>query len=220
MREKLISLRDTWRVVVLFALVIGGIYMGVFTPTEAGAVGASGALLAGLSRRNLTWKDFTTSVVGAGKVIAMTFVILIGAFILNLFLSLSRLPMEFANVVVALKVPGVAVLALIYIAYIILGCLIPGLALITLTVPIFYPVVMALGYDPIWFGVVIVLTNEMAVITPPVGINVYAISGVVKDVPMETIFRGIFPFFLMLVLALVILTVFPQIATFLPALMK
>jgi tripartite ATP-independent transporter DctM subunit len=219
-REKLISLRDTWRVAVLFALVIGGIYMGVFTPTEAGAVGASGALLAGLSRRKLTWNDFTNSVIEAGKVIAMTFVILIGAFILNLFLSLSKLPMEFANAVVALKIPSLAVLGLIYVVYVILGCLIPGLALITLTVPIFYPVVMALGYDPIWFGVVIVLTNEMAVITPPVGINVYAITAVAKDVPMETIFRGIFPFFLLLALALVILTAFPQIATFLPALMK
>jgi C4-dicarboxylate transporter DctM subunit len=122
--------------------------------------------------------------------------------------------------VVALKIPSLAVLGLIYVVYVILGCLIPGLALITLTVPIFYPVVMALGYDPIWFGVVIVLTNEMAVITPPVGINVYAITAVAKDVPMETIFRGIFPFFLLLALALVILTAFPQIATFLPALMK
>jgi tripartite ATP-independent transporter DctM subunit len=220
MVEKLLSLRDTWRVIVLFALVIGGIYLGVFTPTEAGAVGAFGALLAGLTRGKLTWKNFTTSVVEAGKVIAMTFIILIGAFIFNLFLSLSKLPMEFASFVVGLKVPGLMVLILIYIVYIILGCLISGLALITLTVPIFYPVVMALGYDPIWFGVVIVLTNEMAVITPPVGINVYGIAGVAKDIPMETIFRGIFPFFLMLVIALAILTAFPQIATFLPGLMR
>jgi tripartite ATP-independent transporter DctM subunit len=219
-REKLLSLKETWRVVILFGLVIGGIYFGVFTPTEAGAIGASGALLAGLTRGKFSWRDFTTSVVEAGKVIAMTFIILIGAFILNLFLSLSKLPMEFANFVVALKVPGLAVLILIYIVYIILGCLIPGLALITLTVPIFYPMVVALGYDPIWFGVVIVLGNEMAVITPPVGINVYGIAGVAKDVPMETIFRGIFPFFLMLVLALAILTAFPQIATFLPGLMR
>jgi len=150
----------------------------------------------------------------------MTFIILIGAFILNLFLTLSRLPIEFANFVVGLNVPSLLILILIYVVYIILGCLISGLALITLTVPIFYPVVMALGYDPIWFGVMIVLTNEMAVITPPEGINVYAITGVAKDVPMEVILRGIFPFFLMLVLALAILTAFPQIATFLPSMMK
>ncbi|MFH1123544.1 MAG: TRAP transporter large permease subunit [Pseudomonadota bacterium] len=220
MVEKLVSLRATWRVIVLFGLVIGGIYFGVFTPTEAGAIGAFGALLAGLTQGKLTWKNFATSVVEAGKVIAMTFIILIGAFIFNLFLSLSKLPMEFANFIVGLNAPGLVVLILIYIVYIILGCLISGLALITLTVPIFYPMILALGYDPIWFGVMIVLTNEMAVITPPVGINVYGIAGVAKDIPMETIFRGILPFFLVLLLALAILTVFPQIATFLPSLMK
>jgi tripartite ATP-independent transporter DctM subunit len=218
--EKLVSLRATWRVIVLFGVVIGGIYFGVFTATEAGAIGAFGALLAGLTRRGLTWQNFVTSIVDAGKIIAMTFIILIGAFILNLFLSLSRLPIEFANFIVGLHVSSLLIMILICVVYMILGCLISGLALITLTVPIFYPVVMALGYDPIWFGVVIVLTNEMAVITPPVGINVYAITGVAKDVPMEVIFRGIFPFFLMLVLALAILTVFPQIATLLPSMMK
>ncbi len=220
MVEKLLSLKATWRVIALFALVIGGIYFGVFTPTEAGAIGAFGALLAGLTRRKLTWKNFVTSVVEAGKVIAMTFIILIGAFIFNLFLSLSKLPMEFANFVVGLEVSGLIILILIYIVYIILGCLISGLALITLTVPIFYPVIIALGYDPIWFGVMIVLTNEMAVITPPVGINVYGIAGVAKEIPMETIFRGILPFFLVLLLALVIITAVPQIATFLPSMMK
>jgi tripartite ATP-independent transporter DctM subunit len=219
-REKLVTLRATWRVIVLFGLVIGGIYFGVFTATEAGAIGAFGALLAVLTRGGLTWKNFVTSIVEAGKIIAMTFIILIGAFILNLFLSLSRLPMEFANFVVGLNVPSVLVLILIYVVYMILGCLISGLALITLTVPIIYPVVVALGYDPIWFGVMIVLTNEMAVITPPVGINVYAIAGVAKDLPMEVVFRGIFPFFLMLAVALAILTAFPQIATFLPGMMK
>jgi tripartite ATP-independent transporter DctM subunit len=219
-REKLVTLRATWRVIVLFGLVIGGIYFGVFTATEAGAIGAFGALLAVLTRGGLTWKNFVTSIVEAGKIIAMTFIILIGAFILNLFLSLSRLPMEFANFVVGLNVPSVLVLILIYVVYMILGCLISGLALITLTVPIIYPVVVALGYDPIWFGVMIVLTNEMAVITPPVGINVYAIAGVAKDLPMEVVFRGIFPFFLMLAVALAILTAFPQIATFLPSMMR
>lgn len=219
LREKLVALRATWRVIVLFGIVIGGIYFGVFTATEAGAIGAAGALLAGLTRKGLTWLNFVASLIGAGKIIAMTFIILIGAFILNLFLSLSRLPTEFANFVVGLNVSSVVILILIYVVYMVLGCLISGLALITLTVPIFYPTVIALGYDPIWFGIMIVLTNEMAVITPPVGINVYAIAGVAKDLPMEVIFRGIFPFFLMLVLALVILTIFPQIATFLPGLM-
>jgi tripartite ATP-independent transporter DctM subunit len=218
--EKLVSLRATWRVIVLFGVVIGGIYFGVFTATEAGAIGAFGALLAGLTRRGLTWQNFVTSIVDAGKIIAMTFIVLIGAFILNLFLSLSRLPIEFANFVVGLNVSSLLIMILICVVYMILGCLISGLALITLTVPIFYPVVIALGYDPIWFGVVIVLTNEMAVITPPVGINVYAITGVAKDVPMEVVFRGIFPFFFVLVLALAILTAFPQIATFLPSMMK
>ena len=218
--EKLVSLRDTWRVIILFGLVIGGIYFGVFTPTEAGAIGAFGALLVGLSRRKLTWQNFVASILEAGKVLAMTFIILIGAYIFNLFLSLSRLPMEFANFIVGLQFPSLLVLILIYIVYLILGCLMSGLALITLTVPIFYPVVMALGYDPIWFGVIIVLTNEMAVITPPVGINVYVITGVAKDVPMATVFRGIFPFLWMLLLALALMTAFPQIATFLPGMMK
>jgi len=128
--------------------------------------------------------------------------------------------MELPNFVVGLGVPKLVILVLIYIIYIILGCIMPGLAIIILTVPIFYPVVMALGYDPIWFGVIIVLTNEMAVITPPVAINVYGIAGVAKDVPMGTIFRGILPFFLILVLTLAIITALPQIATFLPSMMK
>ena len=188
--------------------------------SEAGAIGASGALIVGLSRRGFTWQNFVTAVVESGKIIAMCFTILIGASIFSLFLSLTRLPVEIADFVVGLKVPNLVILVLIYVIYILLGCVMPGIPLVILTVPIFYPVVMALGYDPIWFGVVIVLIIEMAVITPPVGINVYGIAGVAKDVPMETIFRGILPFFLMLLLALAIITALPQIATFLPSMMK
>jgi tripartite ATP-independent transporter DctM subunit len=218
-KEKLISLKGIWSMVVLFALVIGGIYMGLFTPTEAGAIGAFGALVIGLLQKRFSWETFSASLLDAGKITAMVFIILIGADIFSYFLAVSKLPFQLADFVGSLPLPRLLLLIIILFIYLVLGCLMPALAMIILTLPIFYPIVDALGFEPIWFGVIMVIMLEMAVITPPIGINVFAVSGVAKDVPMSTIFRGILPFFLVMIVCLAILIAFPQLATILPKIM-
>jgi len=219
-REKLLSLKGVWGMVVLFAVVLGGIYMGLFTPTEAGAAGAFGAFLFALSRRKMKWQAFKSSLLETGSMTAMIFLILIGATIFGYFLAVTRIPMSMATFLAELEVSRYIIFAGVFLVYLLLGCLMSSLAMIILTVPIFYPTVTALGFDPIWFGIIIVLAVELGVITPPVGINVYVIKGVAKDVPITTIFRGTIPFVITGILFVVILTVFPQMATFLPSLMK
>ncbi|MBA7681910.1 hypothetical protein ES703_90254 [subsurface metagenome] len=219
-KDKLVSTWSTWPVLLLFLLIIGGIYTGIFTPTEAGAIGAFSVLVLGLVRRRLTKQDFVSSLVESGKLVAMAFTILIGANILGYFLAASKLPMEMASFASALPLPPIAILVFILLIYTALGCLMPAIPMVILTVPIFYPSVMALGFDPIWFGVITVLMFETAVITPPVGINVFGLAGVAKDVPMETIFRGVSPFLLSILICIAILIAFPSIVTFLPAVLR
>jgi len=151
---------------------------------------------------------------------AMIFVIVIGAMIFGYFLAISRLPYELARFVGELPVSSHVILIGILIVYLFLGCIMDTLAMVILTVPIFYPVIVKLGFDPIWFGVIMVLVSEMGVITPPVGLNVYVIHGVAKDVPLFTIFKGIAPFLLMMIICIIFVIIFPQIALFLPNLMK
>ncbi|MFC1861445.1 TRAP transporter large permease subunit [Chloroflexota bacterium] len=218
--ERFVSLKGTWAVIALFVLVIGGIYMGVFTPTEAAGVGAFGALLFALGKRQLTWKRFTDSLIETGKTTAMCFLILIGAVIFGYFLAVTRLPFELADIVAGMEVNRYIVLVIIIILYLFLGAIMSAMAMIILTVPIFFPVIVALGFDPIWFGIIIVRVVEMGQITPPVGINVFIIKGVAKDVPLYTIFRGIVPFLIADLLHVILLVAVPQIALFLPNLMK
>jgi TRAP-type C4-dicarboxylate transport system permease large subunit len=149
----------------------------------------------------------------------MVMVIVTGAIIFGHFLAVTRLPYDLANWVGHLPLPGFAIMGIIILVYLLGGCFMDSLAMIMLTVPIFYPVALALHYDPIWFGVIIVLITEMGVVTPPVGVNVYVVYGVVKDVPLETIFKGVMPMMLALLLCNLLLLVFPQIALFLPSLM-
>jgi len=217
--EKLVSLKSTWSVLFLFLLVIGGIYFGVFTPTEGAAIGAFGALAIGLSKRNLTRQKFIDSLLEAGKTTAMVFLILIGAKVFSYFLTVTRIPVEIANYVGVLTLPPVAIFALIIFVYLILGCFLSTLPMIIITVPIFLPVLIALGFDPIWFGVISILVCEMGLITPPVGLNVFIIHGVAKDVPMYTIFRGIWLFLVIEIICIFILVAFPEIALFLPGMM-
>lgn len=217
--EKLASLKSTWSVLFLFLLVIGGIYLGVFTPTEGAAIGAFGALAIGLSKRNLTRQKFIDSLLEAGKTTAMVFLILIGAKVFSYFLTVTRIPVEIANYVGVLTLPPVAIFALIIFVYLILGCFLSTLPMIIITVPIFLPVLIALGFDPIWFGVISILVCEMGLITPPVGLNVFIIHGVAKDVPMYTIFRGIWLFLVIEIICIFILVAFPEIALFLPGMM-
>ena len=218
-KEKVEAIGESAEIIVLILLVLGGLILGWFTPTEAGAVGAFGAIVISLIRKRLSMKGFGKAVIDTLNSTGMIFLILIGAFILNQFLAVSTIPMELASLVGSFNLPKGLVLGLIILVYIVLGSLIDAMAMVLLTLPVFFPLVTSLGFDPIWFGVILVLIVEMAMITPPIGMNVYVISGVVKDVPMHVIFRGIFPFFLAEVLFVILLIIFPQIVLFLPQLM-
>ncbi|MBN1103139.1 MAG: TRAP transporter large permease subunit, partial [Deltaproteobacteria bacterium] len=220
LHERLSSLRDCWGVLALFLVIMGGLYLGLFTPTEAAGVGSFGAFLFALLKRRLTWANAVAAMTETMRSTAMIFVIVIGAMIFGYFLAISRLPYELATLVGSLPVSPYVVLVAILVVYILLGCIMDTLAMVILTVPIFYPVIVKLGFDPIWFGIIMVLVSEMGVITPPVGLNVYVIHGVAKDVPLFTIFRGILPFLWMMILCSILLVLFPQIALFLPGLMK
>ena len=220
MIEKIMSLKTTWVVLLLFILVIGGLYMGIFSPTEAAGVGAFGAFIFGLARRRLGWKAIKRSFTETGKNTAMIFIIIMGAMILGYFLAVSRLPFELASIIGGLEVNRYIILGLILVLYIFLGCLMDSMAMLLITVPIFFPLVMSLGFNPIWFGVVMVRVCEIGLITPPVGLNVFIISGVARDVSMYTIFRGILPFLIADVFHVALLVAVPQISLLLPSLMK
>jgi len=215
-REKLAGLTGVIEMLVLFILVVGGLFLGWFSPTQAGGAGAAGALLIGLSRRQLNWHGFLFAIKDALRITCMVMVIVTGAIVFGHFIAISKIPLVLADWVGGLPLPSAAIMGLIVLMYLIGGCFMDALALITLTIPIIFPLVLTMGFDPIWFGVIIVLVTEMGVITPPVGVNVYVIKGIAKDVPLETIFKGIFPFLGALIVAVGILMAFPQIATFLP----
>ena len=207
-----------WEALFVFVVSIGGLLAGWFTPTEAGAVGAFGVLVVALIERKLSFEGFKNSLRDTTRTTAMIMLLVAGAVIFGRFMAVSQIPFAMASWAGSLPIPSYAVIAIILGIYLVLGCFIDALALILLTIPIFYPVaVTLLGYDPIWFGVIIVMVVAMGVITPPVGMNVYIIKGIAKDVPLETIFRGILPFLLALIICIILLVAFPQIATFLPS---
>ncbi len=216
MKERVYSLKDTWSILTLFFIVIGGLYTGWFTPTEAAGVGAFGALVITLVKRRLTWSNLTDSLAQTTRTTAMVFLILIGAHIFGYFLTLSEIPEQLSILATEAGLNRYVILSIIILMYIVLGCFMEGLAIMVLTIPIIYPLVLDMGFDPIWFGVMITLVMEMSLITPPVGINVFIISGISKDVPMYTIFRGILPFWFAILACIIILMIFPQIALILP----
>jgi len=218
-KERMVSVSGVIEMLLLFALVMGGLFVGWFTPTEAGAAGAGGALVIALARRRLSWRGFLDSLADTTRITAMVFLIVTGATIFGHFISVTRVPFELSEWVGGLALSPNVIMGFIIFGYLIGGCFMDSLALITLTVPILYPLVLSLGFNSIWFGVIIVLVGEMGVITPPVGINVYVIKGVAPDIPLETIFRGIFPFLAAIIVCIAILIVFPQIALFLPSFM-
>jgi len=218
--DKIVSLKNTWVVLLLFVVVIGGIYLGIFTPTEAAGVGACGAFLFALGRRQLGWQAFKSSLVETGKTTAMIFIIITGAMLLGYFLAISRLPFELASIVGGLPVNRYVILGAVLLLYVALGCVMDSMAIMLLITPIFFPLAMSLGFNPIWFGILITRVTEIGMITPPVGINVYVIRGVAKDVPMGTIFRGIVPFLIADIFHVALLIAVPQISLFLPGLMK
>jgi tripartite ATP-independent transporter DctM subunit len=203
----------------LFLFVMGGLYLGVFSPTEAGAIGAAGALVIGLILKRLSWRSFNEALIEAGRLTAMIFTILCCVKILGYFIALTQIPFVLSELVVSFNLSRYAVLILILLLYVVLGMMMNIIPMIILTLPIIFPMVTELGFDPIWFGVVMVVMMEMGQITPPVGINTFVVSGVAPDIPMGTIFKGIMPFWFIQVLILILLMVFPQIATYLPSLM-
>ena len=213
---KIRSLTGLIEVIILFVVVMGGLFLGIFTPTEAGAVGAFGGVVIPLVRGQLTWQAFLTAVYSSTLTTCMIFMIVAGATVFGHFLAVTTIPSVLSAWVVGLPLPPWAITIVVMFFFFIGGCFMDALGMILLTIPIFFPVAVALGYDPIWFGVVIVLVTELGVITPPVGINVYVVSGIAKDVPLEVIFKGTFPFVLTLLTYLIIMLFFPQIALFLP----
>jgi C4-dicarboxylate transporter, DctM subunit len=217
--ERLKSLRDVRAALALFAFVIGGLYGGLFTPTEAGGVGACGAFLISIARRRLNAAGVRAALLQATRTAAAVFTVLIGALLFGYFLTVTQTPQHVTEFLTGLGVGRYGVLALIMLMYLALGCLMDAMAMIILTVPIVFPVVTALGFDPIWFGIIIVMTVELGLIHPPVGMNVFVIKTAVKDISFATIFKGVVPFILTDILRLIILIAFPAIALTLPSLM-
>ncbi len=220
LREKLASLSGIAETLVIFILVMGGLFGGIFTPTEAGAVGACATLAVALIRRNLSWQDFVAALFETTRISCMILVIVAGATVFGHFLAVSRIPYDIAGWISGVNLAPGLIMCLIILVYFIGGCFIDSLALIMLTIPIFYPVVLQFGYDPIWFGVIIVLVTQIGVITPPVGVNVYVVSGVARDVPLGLIFKGVIPMLIAMIITTLLLVPFPQIALFLPGLLR
>ena len=214
--ERLNGLKDVWAPLVLFLFVIGGLYGGFFTPTEAGGVGASGAFLLGVLRGKLDRAGIREALLSATRTAAAVFTVLIGALLFGYFLTITQTPQKLTEFLTGLGVGRYGVLAMIMVMYLILGCLMDAMAMIILTVPIIFPVIVQLGFDPIWFGIIIVMTVELGLIHPPVGMNVFVIKSVVKDVSFMTIFKGVIPFVITDILRLIILIAFPIIALWLP----
>ncbi|KMY67971.1 C4-dicarboxylate ABC transporter permease [Desulfocarbo indianensis] len=217
--QKMQSLFNLIETLAVFLLVMGGLFLGWFTPTEAGGVGAMGVLLAALARRQISWDGFWRAVVDSLRTSCMVLFLVAGAVIFGHFLAVTGIPMAVAEAISGLDLPGWAVIFLMVLVYLLGGCFIDALALIMLTIPIFYPIVLRLGYDPIWFGVIIVLVTQMGVITPPVGINAYVVKGVDTRTPLETIFKGCLPFLGALLAGTVALVFVPELVLWLPRLM-
>ncbi len=219
-KEKIASLSGVIETFLLFILVMGGLFIGFFTPTEAAAIGAFGTLIIALIGRNLSWQGFIQSLQETTRISCMILVIVAGATVFGHFLAVTSIPTEIGDWVSELQLHRYIIMGLIIFIYLTMGCLMDSLAMIMLTIPIFFPVVTTLGFDPIWFGVVIVVVTEMGVITPPIGINVYVVAGVARDIPLHIIFKGTAHLLLAQLATAILLILFPQIALFLPSLMK
>ncbi|MCP3890599.1 MAG: TRAP transporter large permease [Desulfobulbaceae bacterium] len=223
-KEKIKSLSGMGETLSVFALVMGGLFFGLFTPTEAAAVGVMGVLGVSVVRRQLSWQRFIDALYETLKTSCMVMMLVAGATVFGKFLAVTRIPYDIASWIGHFDLPPILILGMVVLVYFIGGCFMDSLALVMLTVPIFFPLVLSLGYDPIWFGIIIVMVTEMGVITPPVGINVYVVYGVARGLPgggmsLESIFKGIAPFMLAVLVGTVILAIFPQIILFLPNLM-
>ena len=218
-RERFASLKDLWAVVLLFMFVLGGIYRGWFTVNEAAGIGATGTLLIGVARGRLRWPGIRAALIDALRVSSAIMLIVVGAFLFGYFLTITQFTQKAVDFLVNLPVGAYGVLALVMVGYLVLGAIMDELAMILLTVPIVYPAMMQLGFDPIWFGVIIVMAVTFGMICPPVGINVFVINSIARDIRLGHIYRGTMPFISVDVARLVILCAFPSLSLWLPGLM-
>jgi tripartite ATP-independent transporter DctM subunit len=214
--ERLKSIKGLWAIVLVFVMVMGGIYAGVFTPNEGAACGVFAVFLVGLVNKQLKWKLFTSAIRETIMISAMIMFIIIGARYFGAFIAVSQIPIKLADIVTALSVNRYVVMGLILIIYFICGCILDVYAILVVTIPILFPVVQAVGFDPLHFGVLCVLMIMLGGITPPFGMQVFALSGMFKDVPTYTIFRGCLPFIYTMVISIVIILFVPSISTLLP----
>jgi C4-dicarboxylate transporter, DctM subunit len=215
-RDRLKAFKDIWGVVVLFVVVMGGLYTGIFTPTEAAAVGALCAFVIAVMKKKVTKAKLVDSFMNMVLTTGMVFLILIGAILYGYFMAASRLTTAMADFVIALPLPPLAIMIAILVLFLILGCVMDTFAMLMIVVPVLVPVIVKLGYNSIWFAVITVIMMELGMITPPVGMNVFIMHGVAKDVPMYTIFKGITPYAVAMAVCVALLVAFPQIALFLP----
>jgi tripartite ATP-independent transporter DctM subunit len=218
LKEKIISLNRTWPVALLFLIVMGGIYMGIFTPTEAGAVGAFGIIVITLFNRQLTRKNFTDSILDTAQLTAMMILIIVGAFVFMKLMTVSRLPIKLSELIAGLPLSKYYILVAIIFVYIILGMFLDVMACIIVTVPIFFPIILAMGFNPVWYGVLMVRIMEVGAITPPIGMGVFLLSGV-TDVPLEKVYRGILPFVLADIVNIALIIAVPAISLYIPSTM-
>ncbi len=218
-KERLYSIRSVWGIVLLAVLVLGGIYTGAFTPIEAGAVGACGAFLLAIITRGQRWGEIGQSLLDAAKVTGTIFLIISGAFIFGYFLAITRIPTLVSEFITGLPISPIGILLAVMIMYLIIGMFVDMVAALFITLPVIFPAMMKLGFDPIWFGVLIVMQCEIALISPPFGLSLFIVKGVVKDVTMGEVIRGIFPFFIVDLIVLGLYIAFPRIALFLPQMM-
>ena len=216
MKERLIAMNGVWGTIILFAIVMGGIYGGIFTPTEAAGIGAAGAFIIALARKSLTFQSVFDVLSETAQTTSSLFVVVIGALIFSNFINRAGLPDHLLSFITGNELSPMAVIFIILAIYIVLGCVFESLSMLLLTVPIFYPVVESLGFDLVWFGIVVVVVTEISLITPPVGLNVFVLSGVLKDVKTGTIFKGVTPFWFADIIRLMLITLIPTIALLLP----
>ena len=218
--ERLVALGDVWGVLILFLVVIGGIYGGIFTPTEAAGIGAGGGLVFLLARQGFDWRMLRTILVESAVTTGMIFTILIGALIFANFINMTGMPTELTAYAEQFRETPLLVILAILVIYVALGCVLESMSMILLTVPMFYPLVAHLGYDLVWFGIIVVVVTEISMITPPVGLNVFVLRSVLPDVPTQTVFRGVMPFIVADIIRLGILVAFPVISLYLTQFVK
>jgi len=217
-KAKVFSVKLTWPVVLLFLLIMGGIYGGIFTPTEAGGIGAFGALVIGLAKRQLGLHGIWDSLMECARLVAMIVIMLVGAYMFNAFLAITQIPTTISEFISGLPVPPMVILVAIIIFYIICGMFFDVIAVLVLTIPIMYPLIESLGFDPIWYSVIMVRIIEIGMITPPFGINLFILTGVI-DEPLGVLYRGIIPFVIADFCHVALLVAIPSLSTFLPSMM-